>query len=130
MCLPISRAIQKHEGKVEALPCTTLRKKPFSSTSGEQRSFQRLEILSHLAGLNKAWSPDTLECMGNHKPPGSHLHPVPTLTRQIDYVRFFSKVNFLFDESLTGSLHSQVMTLSLLFTEGTAKRIRQAVFMV
>lgn len=100
MCHPFSHAIQKHEVKVEALPRTTLRKKPFSSTSGMQRSFQWLEILSHLTGLNETQFPDTLERMGNHSPPGSHLHPVLTLTRQTDYLGFFLKSTFCLMKTL------------------------------
>lgn len=66
--------------------------------------------------------------MGNHNPPGSHLHPAPALTRQTDYLGvFFSKINFLVDENLIGSLQIQVMTL---LTGRAAKWIRRIAFMV
>lgn len=86
---PFSRTIQEHEGKAEALPFTTLRKKPFFSVSGVQRSFQWLEVLPHLAGLNEAQLPDTLEWMGNHSPP-SYSNP----DRQTDYLVFCLVVGF------------------------------------
>lgn len=127
--IPFTLLFRSRKEKLEhSLPCVTLRKMPFFSTSEVQRSFQWLEILSHLTGLNKIQFPDILEWMGNHNPPGSHLHPVPILTRQTNYLDFFfSKINFLVDENLIGSFQIQVITL---FTGRAAKWIRQIAFMV
>lgn len=81
--IPFTLPFRTRKEKLKySLPCIALRKMPFFSTSEVQRSFQWLEISSHLTGLNKIQFPDILEWMGNHNPPSSHLHPVPILTRQ------------------------------------------------